>query len=281
MSFKKFVLSLVTLALLLAGVTFYLKLVNDRQESPTPSLKPAPLVVPKVTPPVPEKVTPEPVKKHLPKLAIVIDDIGNSKELGEEVLALKGVTIAIIPELKYSLYFANKGKELGKDILVHMPMEPKNKDKYSDDTKILKTDMAEEEIKKLTEYFLKAVPYAKGVNNHMGSKFTEDTEKLEPFFKVLKSKNLFFLDSRTSSDSKAYEVGHRLGIIAYKRDVFLDHEISEDKISEQLDRAIKEAYNNGYAVAIGHPHPETIHVLKRRYKELSKTVEIVPLSSLQ
>lgn len=279
MSFKKFVISIVTLAILLAGVTFYLKGLNEKRKDvvfPTP---PSPTIETK--PSIPEKTVPDTTKKRLPKLAIVIDDIGNSKEHGEEVLAFKDITIAIIPELKYSLYFANKGKELGKDILVHIPMEPKNKDKYSDETKILKTDMNGDEIRQLTETFLKSVPFAKGVNNHMGSKFTEDNQKLQYFFDVLKNKKLFFLDSRTSPESKAYDTGVMLGIKSYKRNIFLDHEISEDKISEQLDKAVKEAYANGYAIAIGHPHPETINVLKKRYKELTQSVEIVPLSKIQ
>lgn len=278
MSFKRFVLLIVALAVLLAGATIYLRSLNEKRKDVT-AHPPAPTVETKPT--LPEKTVKETSKKRLPKLAIVIDDIGNSKEYGDEVLALKDVTIAIIPEQKYSLYFANKGKESGKDILVHVPMEPKNKDKYSDDTKILKTDMDGKEIKKLTESFINLVPYAKGVNNHMGSKFTEDNQKLEYFFEVIKNKKLFFLDSRTSPESKAYDTGLRLGVKSYKRDVFLDHEISEDKISEQLDRAVKEAYANGYAIAIGHPHPETINVLKKRYKELSQSVEIVPLSKIQ
>jgi polysaccharide deacetylase 2 family uncharacterized protein YibQ len=80
-------------------------------------------------------------REPLPLLAIVIDDIGNSKELGEEFLKLKDITLSIIPELKYSLYFAEKGKSLGREVLVHVPMEPKNQDKYSSESEILKTGM--------------------------------------------------------------------------------------------------------------------------------------------
>lgn len=279
MRFKNFVLSLVALALIIAGATIYLRIINEEKAKSYSKLE-----VPKVLPPSKPEIKKEPTEKkevELPKLAIIIDDMGNSKELGEEVLTIKNVTIAIIPDLKYSLYFAKKGKELGKDILVHVPMEPKNKDNYSEDTKMLKTDMDSDEIRRLSLHFLNAVPYAKGANNHMGSKFTENREKIEGFFDVLKEKNLFFLDSRTTADSIAFKTGLDFGIKCYKRDVFLDHEISEDKISAQLDVAIAEAQKKGYAVAIGHPHQETINVLKRRYKELTRTVEIVPISKLQ
>ncbi len=268
MSFRKVIYFLFALVIIMAGAFFYLKSVNEKtgkQEEKTVS--------------VPEKPEEKP-PSGLPKLAIVIDDIGNSKELGEEVLSINNVTIAIIPELKYSLYFAERAHKKGKDILVHMPMEPKNKDKYGGDTTFLKVDMSSGEIKKITESLLKTVPYAKGVNNHMGSEFTENQEKLMPFFEVLKKRGLFFLDSRTSAESRAFETSITMGIKGYKRDVFLDHEVDEEKISKQLDIAVSEAYRKGYAIAIGHPHPETISVLKRRFKEIAKTVEIVPLSKI-
>lgn len=281
MNFRKIVILLVALALIIAGATIYLKLINESKEEAEPQTKSVIASRPPLDKQQLEKPTVEKKANQLPKLAIVIDDIGNSKELGEEVLALKNVTIAIIPELKYSLYFANKGNELGKDILVHAPMEPKSKDKYSNESKLLRTDMSDDEVRSLTLNFIKSIPFAKGVNNHMGSKFTENKEKIEVFLKVLKEKNMFFLDSRTSSDSVAFKSSIDFGLRSYKRDVFLDHEISEEKISQQLDNAIAEAHKNGYAVAIGHPHQETINVLKGRYNEITKSVEIVPISKLQ
>lgn len=285
-NFKKVVFIIVALIILIVGATLFLRYLNEsvkekgvvqREESFKKEDKTLKTEEKKEKE---EKVFPKEAAKTLPKLVLVIDDIGHSKELGEEVLSLKNVTISIIPNLKYSLYFAEKGHKLGKDILVHVPMEPKDKNKYGEDLNILKTDMTLDEIKQLTEDFLKGVPYAKGANNHMGSKFTEDGEKLEAFFVVLKKKGLFFLDSRTSSESKAYEGSKRLGIKSFQRDIFLDHEVTESKISEQLDIAIKEAYAKGYAIAIGHPHRETINVLKKRYDEITKVVDIVPLSKL-
>lgn len=216
-----------------------------------------------------------------PKLVIVIDDIGNSLELGERVLKLPNVTLSILPDLKYSLYFAKKAKEKKKDVLIHVPMEPHNFDKYNNgDTRFLKTEMGEEEIERLSDNFLNSIPYAIGANNHMGSKFTEDREKIEFFLKRLKSKKMFFLDSRTSSASVAKNVAENLGIPAFSRDIFLDHELNESKISEQLDRAIEQAMKNGYAIAIGHPHNETLNVLEKRINEIQKKVKIVPISNL-
>lgn len=216
--------------------------------------------------------------KELPKLVIVIDDIGNSLELGERVLQIPNLTLSIIPDLRYSFYFAEKGKKLKRDILVHVPMEPKNTDKYGNDTKMLRVDMDDASIDELSDSFLKAVPYAIGANNHMGSKFTENDEKMRVFLKKLRDKKMFFLDSKTTSTSVGSKLAEELNIPNLTRDIFLDHDVDEQKISEQLDRAITEAKNKGFAIAIGHPHKETLDVLKKRFNEIEKSVKVVPIS---
>ncbi len=222
------------------------------------------------------------VKPHREaKLVIVIDDIGYSLEMGERVLKLHNVTLSIIPELKYSLFFAEKAKKQKKDVLVHVPMEPHSFEKYNNgNTKFLKVEMDDKEITELGEKFINSIPYAIGANNHMGSKFTENDEKMAVFLKMLKSKGMFFLDSKTSPISVAKNVAEEMKIPSLSRDIFLDHEIDEDKISKQLDRAVEIAKEKGYAIAIGHPHKETLNVLERRLKELEKDVKVVPISKL-
>jgi len=215
------------------------------------------------------------------KLIIVIDDIGNSLEMGERVLRLPNITLSIIPELKYSLFFAEKARKQKKDILVHVPMEPHNFEKYNNEnTKFLKVEMDDREITELGEQLINSVPYAIGANNHMGSKFTENDEKMAVFLKTLKRKGMFFLDSKTSPLSVAKNVAEQIKIPSITRDVFLDHEIDEEKISQQLDRAVAIAKEKGYAIAIGHPHKETLNVLERRLKEIEKDVKVVPISKL-
>jgi polysaccharide deacetylase 2 family uncharacterized protein YibQ len=215
------------------------------------------------------------------KLIIVIDDIGNSLEMGERVLRLPNITLSIIPELKYSLFFAEKARKQKKDVLVHVPMEPHNFEKYNNEnTKFLKVEMDDREITELGEQLVNSVPYAIGANNHMGSKFTENEEKMAVFLKTLKRKGMFFLDSKTSPFSVAKNVAEQIKIPSITRDVFLDHEIDEEKISQQLDRAVAIAKEKGYAIAIGHPHKETLNVLERRLKEIEKDVKVVPISKL-
>lgn len=215
-----------------------------------------------------------------PKLAIIIDDIGNSKELGEELFKFKGLTYSILPDLPYSKYFAELGKKEGKEIMLHVPMEPKDNNKYGENDNLLKVSMTSKEIKEKIEKLIKSLDGIRGVNNHMGSKFTEDEEKVRVFLSEIKKRNIFFLDSRTSPDSKAYDIAKEMGIKSYKRDFFLDHNIDEVQIKEQLEKAVNFALQNGYAIAIGHPHKETIKVLKEKLPEISKTVDVVPLSKI-
>ena len=284
MDFKKVVSIVIALIIIMVGAIIFLRFENDRDSKTVSGKREISKYKPaeEFSPVSPKTISSEKKEEaSLPKLVIVIDDIGNSKELGDEVLSIKDVTIAIIPDLKYSLYFAKKGKDFGKDILVHVPMEPKDSSKYDSGSDILKVDMNENDIKRLADKLLSSIPYAIGANNHMGSKFTEYPEKLEPFLQVLKKKNMFFVDSRTSPDSRAYETTLKLGVKGFKRDIFLDHEITEEKISEQLDKAIDIAIQNGYAIAIGHPHKETIKVLKTRLGEISKKVGVVSISHLK
>ncbi len=216
-----------------------------------------------------------------PVLSIIIDDIGNSKELGEELFKIKGLTYSILPNLPYSSYFEELAKKENKDIMLHIPMEPKDISKYGNQDNLIKVTMSDKEIIAKTELFINSLSYVKGVNNHMGSKFTEDAEKIVVFLKEVKKRGLFFLDSRTSPDSKAYDVAKEMGIKSFKRDVFLDHELDEIKIAEQIDKAVEIALKNGFAIAIGHPHRETIKVLNEKLPEISKKVEIVPLSKVE
>lgn len=221
------------------------------------------------------------VEEVKPNLVIVIDDIGNSLELGERVLKFENVTLSIIPQLKYSLYFAKKGREMKRDVLVHVPMEPHSIDKYKNgETNFLTTDMSDEDIRKLGKFYLESIPYAIGANNHMGSKFTENAEKMRIFLEDLKEKKMFFLDSKTSGNSIASDVAEKLKLTSFSRDVFLDHVIDEESISKQLDRAVEIAKEKGYAIVIGHPHKETLNVLEKRYEEIRKKVNIIPISFL-
>ncbi len=215
-----------------------------------------------------------------PKMAIVIDDIGNSKELGEELFKIKGLTFSILPDLPYSKYFSELAKEQNIEVMLHIPLEPKDPEKYGKADNLITTGMSDDEIIKKLQKIINSLPNIKGANNHMGSKFTENNQKMKVILKEIKQKNLFFLDSRTSPDSVAYNLAKEMGIKSYKRDIFLDHEVDEGKIKDQLNKAVDEAVKKGYSIAIGHPHKETIKVLKEMLPYIENKVDIVTLSSL-
>jgi polysaccharide deacetylase 2 family uncharacterized protein YibQ len=132
----------------------------------------------------------------------------------------------------------------------------------------------------LSRIYLESIPYAIGANNHMGSKFTEDPDRLKVFLEDIKQRKMFFLDSKTSNSSVAPNIAEKLKLQFFVRDIFLDHVIDEEVISKQLDKAIELAEQKGYAIVIGHPHKETINVLEKRFEEIKKKVDIVPISSL-
>ena len=110
---------------------------------------------------------------------------------------------------------------------------------------------------------LQDVPKAIGVNNHMGSRFTNDHQGMLAALTAIKGQSLFFVDSMTSSQSIAYETAQELGIKTARRDIFLDNEQNGAKIKAQLDKLVKRAKQNGSAIGIGHPYPATLATLKK------------------
>ncbi|MCG8549700.1 MAG: divergent polysaccharide deacetylase family protein, partial [Desulfobacterales bacterium] len=125
-----------------------------------------------------------------------------------------------------------------------------------------------------------AVPGTVGVNNHMGSRLTADSDKMNQIFTVLKQKNLFFIDSRTSVESKGEESARMFQLKFSHRDVFLDNFQNVEYISGQIQKLIKQANDHGSAIGIGHPHQATLDALKRELPKLKGKVRLVPASQL-
>lgn len=218
----------------------------------------------------------------MPRLAIVLDDFGQDIK---KLRALEDigvpVNIAILPFLTYSEKIAEEASLLGWDVLLHMPMEPKNVADNNPGPGVLLTSMTDEEILKNSKEALDSLPFIMGVNNHMGSHFTEDIDAMKVFLNEIKGRGLVFLDSKTSAESKAAEAAGEAGVPILTRNIFLDNEQDEEYISGQLKKATDIAIKNGYAIAIGHPHKETIAVLKRELSKYeSEGILIVKLSDL-
>ena len=230
--------------------------------------------------PLPPRIPP-PKTPALPRVAIVIDDLGYQKQMAADFIALNiPLSLSFLPQAPFAREMARKAALEGKEILLHLPMEPKNFPKTNPGPSALLTDMTEEQVRQILERDFDQIPQVRGVNNHMGSLFTENEEKMTQVLKIIKQKRLYFFDSRTSPDSVALSVAGRLGVRAIGRDVFLDNVASEEAIRHQMTKLIHVAQIRGQAVACGHPHPETLRAIKEMIPELKDKVQIVPLSNL-
>ncbi|MBW7956912.1 MAG: divergent polysaccharide deacetylase family protein [Deltaproteobacteria bacterium] len=221
-------------------------------------------------------ITPPP----LPKLAVVIDDMGPDLNKLRELLKLdKPVTIAVMPKMRFSKEVSTEAASGGLDVIVHMPMEPKNTEGHNPGNGALLVAMTDEEIAYLLDEGFKSVPGAIGINNHMGSRFTEDPDKMRIVLKNVKERGLLFLDSRTSAETVGVSIARKLKVRSAERNVFLDNRRDVDYIKGQLMEAARIARKSGKAVAIGHPYPETIRALKEAIPGL-EGVEVVRLSEI-
>ncbi len=216
------------------------------------------------------------------QVAVVIDDLGQDLKPAKDVLALPGkVTCAIMPGLAQSRKIAELARQSKHEVLLHLPMEPKNRNmKTSPGT--LRSDMTPMDFLSAISDDVASVPGAVGVNNHEGSALTENREAMKFLMAEIKARNLFFLDSLTSPKSIAYSTAKEFGLKAAKRDVFLDNEVDNaDYIAKQLDELARIARDHGRAIGIGHPHPATIAALRKWMAAASQQgIEIVPVSRL-
>jgi polysaccharide deacetylase 2 family uncharacterized protein YibQ len=236
-------------------------------------------------PVVPEPVPP-PLRKALPdtspRVAIVIDDMGvDINKLRELIEIDRSITVAIMPYQRYSMETASEAYNNGVDVLLHLPMEPWDLKDNDPGKGALLIGMTAEQVRAQVEQDLLTVPYTIGINNHMGSRFTEDEPLMRDVLEVVKQKDLFFLDSRTTPKSVALKLAKEMGVRNADRNVFLDNNRDVKYIKGQLAELVSIARKRGKAIAIGHPYPETIQALKESVPELEgKGVRVVRLSEL-
>ena len=218
----------------------------------------------------------------LPQVAIVIDDLGWDLRAAKVLLAMDiPLGFAILPNTPFKDFIAQEARHRGKDILLHLPMEPYRYPQVDPGRPVLLRTMNTSELAAQIANALAAVPAAVGVNNHMGSRLTEDRHAMYVVMQLMKHHNLFFLDSRTSQKSLAYQIARELGVRTAQRHVFLDNEADTRKISQQLYHLAALARKHGKAIGIGHPYPETVQSLRHTLPEIQQTgVEIVSISHL-
>jgi polysaccharide deacetylase 2 family uncharacterized protein YibQ len=228
----------------------------------------------------PPKLKPPPLRPPRPRIAIVVDDLGPDKRVAEELLRLDApVTFSILPLQTHSRRIAQKAHAQGREVILHLPMEPRGFPLKDPGKGALFVAMSERELLRQLKKDLEAVPFIRGVNNHMGSRFMEHGEKVRLVLKELKKRGLFFLDSRTISTSTGYQIAQELSLRVGARDVFLDNETDVKDIEAQLERLIQIARDHGKAIGICHPYPSTITALRGMITKIrAEGIQIVPLS---
>lgn len=216
--------------------------------------------------------------KHQSQLVIVIDDVGYHQEDFDVFKMPKAVSVAIIPAAPHATARAKKAFQQQRDILIHIPMQPKSDIPIEQGA--ITVGMNQGKMANLLAISKQKVPNAIGLNNHMGSRATEDQQTMARFMTEFEKLKLDFLDSRTIGDSVAGETAQTLGIKSLDRNVFLDDSDKLADVQRQYNKAIQYARQHGTAIVIGHPRPNTIKVLKKGIKNLPKDIKLVKISSL-
>lgn len=216
-----------------------------------------------------------------PRVALIIDDIGNSRSQAYRFLKLDiPITFSILPRLQHSRLLAHEIHYEGHEVMLHQPMEPYNNHLDPGPGALYVGDGATT-IGKTVLDNISDVPYSIGVNNHMGSRFTECQSEITETLKVIKEKELFFVDSLTSNHSKAYRTAKKLNMTTARRNIFLDTARSEVTILRQLHRLTRCARKYGYAIGIGHPCSATARTIEYFIKNCNiSDINLVHISEI-
>ncbi|WP_244083266.1 divergent polysaccharide deacetylase family protein [Desulforhabdus sp. TSK] len=240
--------------------------------------RPEPLAEPSVKHPVPPPAPPPTVAR----VAIVIDDFGQDLEMARKFLEIPlPVTFSVLPYQSHSKEIAQLAHDRHREVLLHLPMEPHGYPKTNPGDGALLLSMTQDQMQRTLESALDSSPFASGVNNHMGSRFTEDTRSMKTLLKELQERNLYFLDSYTSPKSTGLAAARNFRMPVGRRDIFLDHEVKEEFTRAQIQRLIRKAKIQGTAIAIGHPHDSTLRVLREsagKFREAG--IAVVPAGQL-
>ncbi len=203
-----------------------------------------------------------PLGQNGPKLAIILDDLGSDRAAAEAIFELPyPLTISVLPNHEHSTEIAHEALRRGYQVMLHLPMQAVANEKP--EAQELRPGMPAAEVSALVDQFLQNVSGAVGVNNHQGSQATSDPSLMEELMPVLREHQLFYVDSRTTAATVAYDTAESSGVRSAFRNVpFLDDVAEVGAVRKQLALALLGAREKGEAVAIGHPHPATLQALR-------------------
>ncbi len=217
----------------------------------------------------------------LPRIAIIIDDIGYDRKNAEALAMLDhNLTFSILPGSPYGKEIAKTLHHQGFPLMLHLPMEPVEYPEVDPGSNALLSIMSPDELISQLRRNLDEIPNIEGVNNHMGSRLTTLSEKMNQIFSILKKRDLFFIDSITASDSMCASSAKLLKVNFARRDVFIDNIQDAGYINGQLEQLMEIAEKNGEAIGIAHPYSATVDTLKESLPRIKKRVDIVPASKL-
>ena len=214
-------------------------------------------------------------------LAIILDDLGNDRSAAEAIFALPyPLTVSVLPNHLHSAEIAEEAHRRGYEVMLHLPMQAVGAEKP--EAEELYPGMPATQVAQLVGSMANAVPYAVGVNNHQGSQATADAALMSELMPVLRQRGLFYIDSRTTATTVAYDTAREDGVRTGFRNVpFLDDVAETGAVRKQLEIAIRVARKKGAGIAIGHPHPATLQALREMLPHAEKEgVRLVYASDL-
>lgn len=216
-----------------------------------------------------------------PRLAIILDDLGNDRAAAEAIFALScPITLSVLPNHPHSAEIAEEAHRRGYEVMLHLPMQSLADEKP--EPQELRPGMSAGDVAALVNQLLQTVPEVAGVNNHQGSQSTADAQLMNELMPVLREHKLFYVDSRTTTATIAYDTAQRAGVPSgFRNTPFLDDVAELAPIRKQLQLALRNAQQKGTAIAIGHPHPATLQALKEGLPEAqAQGIQLVFASEL-
>lgn len=221
-----------------------------------------------------------PPAEKLPQVAIIIDDMGYHPDVGRDLIALDlYLSFSFLPHAPFTRDLEDMVYQKGNPILLHLPLEPRSVEwDPGPGALLLKDDSATRRKKFYAD--LQHVPHATGVNNHMGSLFTEDRAAMEELVELFSEQQLFFIDSFTTPASKGLVSAREKQLPSARRHIFLDNVQNREAICLQIEKLVKLAAHQEHAIGIGHPYPETFSALNSCGLEMLQSVSVVGVDTL-
>ena len=219
--------------------------------------------------------------KGPPKIAIIIDDLGYDFRLAMSFIRLDlPLSLSVLPIAPYTKHIVQAANHSKRELILHLPMEPNDYPNVNPGPGALLVNMNEKELRRLIKEHFNRITGLRGVNNHMGSLFSEKRDKMSVVLSEVKKANLFYVDSKTTNQSVGNELAEKMGIPTANRSIFLDHDLSPESIRFQMERLLSISRYTGDAIGIGHPHDVTREILMEYMHRLKNDFKVVYVSEL-